>query len=258
MGPDPRQVGAAIETNGDIATTGFNEAPRAHGGTFWAEEGLDARDIALGKDLNTIRKRQMVTEIVQILRDNNYLKDTSIEDHEIGARFLDGTDAPLKKTQIMDSLEYGRAVHAEMAAITSAARNGISLKDGTLYCTTFPCHNCAKHIVASGIRKVYYLEPYAKSFADDLYPESIAIDLADACQDKIAFSQFVGITPNRFSSLFSKERLKDEQGTVRTWNPQVAQPVFKLLDQAHIEREILFQKNLKEELDQTVADYLGL
>ncbi|MDN3612645.1 hypothetical protein QWZ16_23945 [Vibrio ostreicida] len=26
----------------------------------------------------------------------------------------------------------------------------------------FPCHNCAKHIVASGIKRVVYVEPYPK------------------------------------------------------------------------------------------------
>ena len=32
-----------------------------------------------------------------------------------------------------------------------------------MYMTTFPCHNCAKHIIASGIINVYYIEPYAES-----------------------------------------------------------------------------------------------
>ena len=59
--------------------------------------------------------------------------------------------------------EYGRIVHAELGALAAAARSGLSVVDGTLYCTTFPCHNCAKHIVASGIVRVVYVEPYPKS-----------------------------------------------------------------------------------------------
>lgn len=56
-------------------------------------------------------------------------------------------------------------MHAEMFAITDAARRGLSVRDATLYCTTFPCHMCARHIIASGIRKVVYIEPYPKSMA---------------------------------------------------------------------------------------------
>lgn len=67
--------------------------------------------------------------------------------------------------------EHPQAVadHAEMAALMSCARSGGSPVDGTLYCTTFRCHNCAKHIVAAGIRSVVYVEPYPKSKAKDLY-----------------------------------------------------------------------------------------
>lgn len=50
-------------------------------------------------------------------------------------------------------------VHAEMAAISTAARLGLSLAGSSLYCTTFPCHNCSKHIVATGVSEVFYLEP---------------------------------------------------------------------------------------------------
>lgn len=33
----------------------------------------------------------------------------------------------------------------------------------TLYATMYPCHNCARHIVAAGIRKVIYIERYGES-----------------------------------------------------------------------------------------------
>jgi deoxycytidylate deaminase len=43
----------------------------------------------------------------------------------------------------MDILEFGRVIHAEMSAISDAARLGRATKDATLFCTTFPCHICA-------------------------------------------------------------------------------------------------------------------
>jgi deoxycytidylate deaminase len=65
-------------------------------------------------------------------------------------------EAIYKETRIKDLIEYSRSVHAEMDAIVSLARiGGTGLQDATLYTTTFPCHNCARHIVASGIMKVF-------------------------------------------------------------------------------------------------------
>lgn len=253
-----RQVGAAIGKDGEIVATGFNEAPKAFGGTYWAQEDFDARDVALGSDANTVRKRQMVADVVKRLRDAGELKNNEIKDHEIEAYYIDSSEASLKKSQIMDTLEYGRAVHAEMAAISSAARIGVSVKGGILYCTTFPCHNCSKHIVASGINSVYYLEPYAKSFADDLYPDSIEIDKAKKDSNLVQFQQFTGITPNRFKDLFFKEKLKDSRGHVIAWDKGKSQPILGKLDQGHIDREIVFQKSLRERLSDEQAKYLGL
>ena len=47
-------------------------------------------------------------------------------------------------------------VHAEANAILH--KTCIDLKDCTLYVTLFPCNECAKLIIQSGIKKVYYLE----------------------------------------------------------------------------------------------------
>jgi dCMP deaminase len=44
--------------------------------------------------------------------------------------------------------------HAERNAIYNAARNGIRLEDCTLYSTVFPCSDCARGIIQSGIKRV--------------------------------------------------------------------------------------------------------
>lgn len=54
-----------------------------------------------------------------------------------------------------------RTLHAEAAAISYAAREGISLLGSDLYCTTAPCFNCAKLIINAGIKKVFYRDEYA-------------------------------------------------------------------------------------------------
>lgn len=51
-------------------------------------------------------------------------------------------------------LKYSYTVHAEINAITNAAKNGQKTKDCYMYMTYFPCCNCAGAIVNSGIKKI--------------------------------------------------------------------------------------------------------
>lgn len=47
-----------------------------------------------------------------------------------------------------------RTVHAEQNAICQAAKNGISLNGGTLYCRMTPCRTCSMLIINCGIERV--------------------------------------------------------------------------------------------------------
>jgi dCMP deaminase len=49
--------------------------------------------------------------------------------------------------------KYPFVVHAELNAILNSIQN---LKDCTIYVSLFPCNECAKAIIQSGIRKVVY------------------------------------------------------------------------------------------------------
>lgn len=53
-----------------------------------------------------------------------------------------------------------RTVHAELNAILQAARFGITILGGIMYCTMTPCYECAKAIVNVGIVKVIAVYPY--------------------------------------------------------------------------------------------------
>lgn len=53
-----------------------------------------------------------------------------------------------------------RAVHAEAAVISHAARTGTALGGGTMYLTLSPCSSCAKLIINAGIRRVLFTERY--------------------------------------------------------------------------------------------------
>lgn len=51
-------------------------------------------------------------------------------------------------------------LHAEINCIAYCAREGISLKDSKIYVTHFPCLNCTKALIQSGIKTIYYLDDY--------------------------------------------------------------------------------------------------
>ena len=58
-------------------------------------------------------------------------------------------------SRIRDNHEMA-TVHSEMNAIADCAKRGVDVKDGTVYITHFPCINCFKAVVASGIKEIVY------------------------------------------------------------------------------------------------------
>lgn len=113
-----------------------------------------------------------------------------------------------------------------MEAILSCGRSNNSTIGTTLYCTTFPCHNCAKHIIAAGIMRVVYVEPYSKSKAFEFHHDSIAESGIDG---KVTFEPFVGVGPRSFLNVFSMTlgngrniRRKDTQGKTIDWSKESA------------------------------------
>lgn len=67
--------------------------------------------------------------------------------------------------------ELCRGLHAEQNAIIQAALHGVSTKDAVLYCTTLPCIICAKMLINSGVRKVYYLDGYKDALTAEMLSE---------------------------------------------------------------------------------------
>ena len=51
-------------------------------------------------------------------------------------------------------------VHAEQNAVSYCAKKGISCENADAYITHYPCINCAKILLASGIKKIYYINNY--------------------------------------------------------------------------------------------------
>ena len=108
-----------------------------------------------------------------------------------------------------------------MVSICDAARLGKRIKDCTLYVTTFPCHNCTKHIIASGIHRVHFLEPYPKSRAKQLHSNEIEIEKVSS--NKVSFIPFLGISPFRYRDIFEKGSRKTG-GRARAWYSKEDEP----------------------------------
>lgn len=200
-----RQVGAAIfNEDCEIVSLGCNEVPKAGGGTYWDSDKNDKRDHTLGRDSNQQVREDMATDALTRLQPE-WLREkfSGVSGAELTYRAFEAVNAPLKGSMISDVIEYGRMVHAEMNALSDAARSNKSTKGCTLYCTTMPCHLCTKLIVASGIDRVVYIQPYPKSLVDELYTDSVCID-EPGTQGKVKYETLKGVTPAGFRMAFRK------------------------------------------------------
>lgn len=234
-----RQVGAVICTaEGDVVAVGTNEVPKAGGGLYWEGDASDERDFRRGiEDPDYKMRRTVIAEVIQRLRNKKWLDASKNTIEKLTDEAL-GEEGFLKDSQVMDQVSFDRAVHAEMAALTDSARRTVTVKDCTLFTTTFPCHNCAKHIVASGIKRVVYIEPYPKSLAFKLHPDSISMEKR-AGSTLTIFEPFVGVAPRRYFDLFSMRQRKDDQGHIIAWNAQKSQPRLGRTSPSYIEVEQL-------------------
>lgn len=224
-----RQVGAVIvkRTPGGekvwdaaIVAAGMNEVPRRQGGPYWDGDNPDARDQRLlqsGLSREDRIKHDTLGEIATRLREADWLSEKVCGfGEELPARLLE----LLRDSQFSDISEFMRQVHAEMAALLDAARRGVAVQGLEMYVTTFPCHNCAKHIIGAGIAKVIYLQPYPKSRAEVLHREEIALDPENqgSIEDRVLFQPFTGVAPRQYGQLFSMATRGSKSGqTLSEW-----------------------------------------
>jgi len=222
-----RQVGASIVNNGgEVISLGTNEVPQAGGGVYGAGD-IDVSPIDDGRCVhknrfcsNTHEQEAIIKKVIKSLRDNKIVGDhiASVSDEIL--------EVTLEKSPIGSLLEFSRAVHAEMDAVLSLVRRGMSAMGTRVFVSTFPCHYCARHLVAAGVSEVQFIEPYPKSKALDLHSDSITTRFSEWRESrererrektgkkiKVLFRPFVGVAPRLYSRAFTKTRdLKDGTG----------------------------------------------
>jgi deoxycytidylate deaminase len=237
-----RQVGAAIySSKGELIGLGWNDVPKHSGGLYTSEDGDDDnRCFKWGKKEchNFAKKDKLYESIANVLKSEKLLA-SSVSGEEI--------EKVLATTDIRNLIEYCRAVHAEMQAILSVARTGNSgLEGSTMYVTTFPCHNCARHIVASGIARVIYIEPYPKSLALELHSDTITTDARDA-ENRVLCLQYEGFAPKRIDRFFGHGIDRKAEGKIIERSKKSAKPVFPPPLDAFANRELLVVRDLEKQ-----------
>jgi len=73
--------------------------------------------------------------------------------------------------------EICRGTHAEQNAITQAAKFGINIEGGVLYCNTFPCVICTKMILNAGITKVIYDSDYNDPLSKEILGQQTGLEV---------------------------------------------------------------------------------
>ncbi len=232
-----RQVGAAIVKEGVLVATGRNDVPKNCGGLYCEDdEKDDHRCFRLNPPAckSDVQKKKLIGEIAFSIHSVVSEKD---DKNAVAEKIY---DVIASNSMIKGLIEYSRAVHAEMDAITSVARmGGVSLAGATLYSTAFPCHHCARHILASGIVRVVYIEPYDKSLAYELHKDSIAVDVSGTSEiNKLHAEHFKGISPKRYEDLFFHTSRKDSSGQRIGYKRMLSKPYHRKLIDTFVEYEL--------------------
>lgn len=200
-----RQVGAAVTSStGELLAVGWNDVPQSGGGLYGTKPLLtrlvvptdleDQRCFAQvgGRCRNDEEKDSIARKIVESLVQGGVLPENDA---------AKAVQTILGDTRVKDLIEFSRAVHAEMHAILGASRlAGDRVVGGKIFVTTYPCHSCARHLVAAGISEVHYIEPYRKSLATRLHEDALT-ESTDA-HGKVQLRQYDGIAPRRFIEMF--------------------------------------------------------
>ena len=67
----------------------------------------------------------------------------------------------------MENTKYPYVIHSECNAISNYVGDKSMLEEATLYVTLFPCNNCSKLIIQSGIKRIVYKEDKYKNDIDN-------------------------------------------------------------------------------------------
>lgn len=196
-----------IDAVGDVIALGTNEVPRAGGGQYWADSPDDARDLRNGVDPAWESKMALVRAVLEY---TEQAQGGSFGDlTSLAARFIDqldngGQDGRPSHDSAAQTLEsLGRVVHAELAALASAARHGSAAVGSEAVVTRPPCRQCLRQLIVTGVSKVRFLG-HADAAHYPFHADAISIDGATLA--KVHVAPFTGVTPRGYDKTFGNRR----------------------------------------------------
>jgi len=142
--------------------------------TNWNKRFMD-----LARHISTWSKDTSTKNASVIVDDDNTVLSFGYNGFPRGAN--DKIDSRYERPQ-----KYLYTEHAERNAIYNAVRTGVCLKGGIMYVTMFPCIDCARAIINSGIKTLVTYEP---EFSHKRWGESwrIAFEMFKECDVKIVY-----------------------------------------------------------------------
>lgn len=228
-----RQVGATItDSNGMPLVQGWNDVPKCNGNLYNDSDQNPKRCKELGYCMNVHHKDNVFDEIidnVERVLDSKQETDGQLRLVSKENSLAKSIEMIIRKSRFKNVIEYSRSIHAEMHAIIIGSQlTGGRMVGGDLYCTTYPCHNCARHIVLAGIKNIYYIEPYKKSLCLILHEDSLTEDENET--QKVRILLFDGVAPRRYLDFFSmgNDDRKDNNGNVKQKDLSTISPKKRL------------------------------
>lgn len=218
-----RQVGAAITSKDErLIAVGWNDVPKAGGDLYVTNSRNETPEkdqrcwnhVGGGKCYND-EEKETFTQI--LLSDLGALIPS--DKHDEAKKIIRSS------SRLSGLVEFSRSIHAEMHALLNAGKAGLDkIIGGKLFVTTYPCHSCARHIIASGIMEVYYIEPYRKSLAIRLHEDAITETENDI--SKVQLRPYEGVAPAKYLSLFRMANLNErkDKGKMVKIHPSRVEP----------------------------------
>ena len=122
----------------------------------------------------SMKSKDPSTQVGAVIVDNKSKKVIS-SGYNGFPRYLDDSQIPQTRPE-----KYLYVVHAELNAILHAERE---LHDCTLYATVFPCSECMKAVIQSGIKTIVYFNDLSGDNWDE--PRKAAMKMAELAGIKL-------------------------------------------------------------------------
>ena len=83
-----------------------------------------------------------------------------VKDNRVVAAGYNGFPSNTPHKSIIVNNHEINTIHSEQNAIAYAAKNGCCINNSIIYITHYPCINCSKMIISSGIKQIKYRNDY--------------------------------------------------------------------------------------------------